>query len=519
MASQLPEIAQALLNPGIYPDQTAAVEIMQTQMSFIFLTGKYVYKLKKPVDLGYLDYTTLEKRHFFCRQEIILNRRLCPEMYLEVVPVTRSRNGFELNGSGEAVDYLVKMLYLPHERMLNNLLERSRATPEMIESVAHKMAEFHKRAETNASISEYGRLEAVKINTDENFSQTEKYIDSAITAGQYRRIKDYSYGFLQEKSALFSSRAISGKIRDCHGDLHSQHICFTNGICIFDCIEAVDRFRYCDVASEIAFLAMDLDHYGRADLSRSFSDSYIEKSRDYEIKELLKFYKCYRAYVRGKVNCFKYDDPYIPDEERKQTLNLIRSYFELADSYAGPKPRLFITVGLVGSGKSTLAQALAKRMGLTMLSSDIIRKQLAGILPTEHRFEDMESGIYSAEFSQKTYQKMYSDAGAILKNGDSVILDATFLKADERTKASTLAQTAGADFFVIECRLDEDNTQKRLTQRLKNTAVSDGRWEIYEPQKRKFEPVTEFLPEQIFSIDSSKDLTDQITSIIRQISV
>jgi uncharacterized protein len=518
MASQLPEAAQALLNPGIYPDKTTSVEMMQTQMSFIFLTGKYVYKLKKPVDLGFLDYTTLDRRRFFCEQEVELNRRLCPEVYLGVIPVTRQKTGLALGKSGETVDFTVKMLYLPQDCMLNVLLERNRVQPEMLERVAQKLADFHSRAATNAWISSFGRLEAVKVNTDQNFSQTLPYLDKAVTSGQINRLKNYTDDFYTRQAGLLRQRAEQQKIRDCHGDLHAQHICFSDNIYIYDCIEFSDRFRYCDVASEIAFLAMDLDHHGRADLSRAFVEAYISASGDRQIKDLLKFYKIYRAHVRGKVGCFKYNDHYISEMERKQTLEAARGYFELADSYAHPRPRLFITVGLVGSGKSTLAQTISKRLGLSVLSSDIIRKQLAGIAPTEHRFEEIDSGIYSAEFSQKTYRKMFAEAEVILKDGDSVIMDATFLKAEERRKAAALAQATGADFFVIECRLDEAKTRQRLTQRLKNTAISDGRWEIYEPQKRKFEPVTEFPAGQVFSIDSARNLPEQVGNIIDRIS-
>jgi len=518
MASQLPEIAQAMLNPSIYPDKTAGVEIMQTQMSFIFLTGKYVYKLKKPVNLGYLDYTTLEKRRLFCEKEVELNRRLCPQAYLGMVPVTREKTGLALGGKGEIVDYTIKMLYLPQDRMLNVLLDRNRVQPEMLEQVAQKLADFHSRAATNPAIRSFGEPAAVKVNTDENFSQTLPYIGKIVSTGQFERLKTYTETFYQRHTGLFDRRAAEGRIRDCHGDLHTQHICFADGIYIYDCIEFNDRFRYCDVASEVSFLAMDLDHYGRADLSRAFIQAYIAASGDPQIQDLLKFYKIYRAHVRGKVGCFKSDDPYISEVERKQTVDGARGYFELADSYARLRPRLFITVGLVGSGKSTFAQVLAKRLGLTVLSSDIIRKKLARIAPTEHRFEEMESGIYSAEFSQKTYQKMFGDAEAILKEGDSVILDATFLKAAQRRRAALLAQSANADFFVVECWLDEDNTRQRLTQRLKNTAVSDGRWEIYEPQKRKFEPVTEFAPGQVFTVDSAQNISEQVSRIISQIS-
>jgi uncharacterized protein len=316
---------------------------------------------------------------------------------------------------------------------------------------------------------------------------------------------------------VFKARASAGKIRDCHGDLHSQHICFANEISIFDCIEFNDRFRYCDVASEIAFLAMDLDHFGRADLSRAFTDAYINISHDEQIREVLKFYKCYRAYVRGKVGCFKYADPYISDAEKQLTLRMTRGYFELAASYARSKPALFITVGLVGSGKSTLAQLLAKRLGLTVISSDIVRKQIASIPATEHHFNEMETGIYSEDFTRLTYDRLYFEAEKILKQGDSVILDASFIKASERGRALELALKLQADFFILECRLDEASTRQRLAKRLKNRSVSDGRWEIYEPQKKKFDPVTEVDLPGYFLFDSALPLEEQIDKVIGRI--
>jgi uncharacterized protein len=517
MMAPLPEVVQALLDPKIYPENTLTVDMIQTQMSFIFLTGKYVYKLKKAVNLGYLDYTSLEKRRFFSQQEVFLNRRLSPDVYLGVIPVNKNYRGISLNGEGEIIDYLVKMLYLPQNRMMNILLDRNRVTPEMIEQLAQKLVDFHTIAATNPDISTYGDIKTIQINTNENFSQTEKYLGSTITLDQFRNIQEYTDRTLLENVSIFRQRAVTGKIKDCHGDLHSQHICFTHILSIFDCIEFNDRFRYCDVASEIAFLAMDLDHYGRADLSRKFTDSYINISRDEQIKEVLKFYKCYRAYVRGKVNSFKSEDPYISETERKMALNTARSYFELAGSYSRSKPRLFITVGLVGSGKSTLAKTLARRLGLTVISSDVTRKQMASIPLTEHHFDQMESGIYSENFTRLTYDSLYVEAEKILKRGDSVILDASFISNGERNRASALAANTGVDFYILECRLDETNTRHRLAKRLKNISISDGRWEIYEPQKKKFEPVLETNSGHYFLIDSALPLEERVDEIMSKI--
>lgn len=331
--TEQPALVQTLLKPEIYPHHPQKVELVQTQMSFLFLTGDYVYKVKKPVNLGYLDYTTLEKRRFFCRQEVGLNRRLCPEVYLEVVPIVNRAGQIYLGGEGEAIEYAVKMKQLPADRMMDKLLPQNMVTPEMVARVADKLAAFHGKAGTSTDISSYGKIEAIKINADENFDQTKKYIDISISASIYNRIKTYTDGFLKSNKSLFSKRIKDKKIRDCHGDLHAAHVCLTDGVCIFDCIEFNDRFRYGDVASEVAFLAMDLDRFQHANLSRSFVDAYVRLSRDKELPGLLNFYKCYRAYVRGKVSSFMRDDPYIPEKEKKDAMAAARMYFKLAESY------------------------------------------------------------------------------------------------------------------------------------------------------------------------------------------
>jgi len=517
MVLKLPKVVKALLDPKAYPETPEQIELVQTQMSFVFLADDYVYKVKKPVNLGYLDYTSLDKRHFYCQREVELNRRLCPEVYLGVVPVTRGKGGIRIGGQGEVIEYAVKMRRLPQEAMMDVLLARNQVLPEMVAGIAQKLVEFHQRAETNASISAFGELSAIAKNTDENFTQTEKYIGNTISREKYQHIKDYTDNFMKKNTFLFRKRVTDGKIRDCHGDLHAAHICFTDGICIYDCIEFNDRFRYCDVASEIAFLAMDLDHYGRADLSRSFVSAYVDMSQDRELQELVTFYKCYRAYVRGKVESFKLDDPYITKAEKSRTLDIASSYFDLADSYIRSKPILFITTGLVGTGKTVLAQALAKKLGLVVISSDVIRKQLASIPLTEHRFEEVDSGIYSPEFSRRTYDKMFSQAKDVLSEGGSVILDASFIKAEERLKAKRLAGEVGADFFIVECSLDEESIKQRLAHRLEEGSTSDGRWEIYKPQKRRFEPVVEIPPQNHVIIDTSAPVEKTIRQVLDRI--
>jgi hypothetical protein len=330
---ELPELVQALLDPRAYPEPPARVELVQTQISYVFLAGDLVYKVKKPVDMGFLDYSTLEKRLALCRKEVELNRRLCLEAYLGVAAVTLEKGAYKVEGKGEPLEYAVKMRRLPTGSMMDVLLVQGRVTPAMVGRVAQTIADFHARAATSDEINRLGGLAAVIKNTEENFEQTEKYFGVIIAPRTFERIRDYTRRFIQINRPLFQRRAAAGRIRDCHGDLHAAHVCFCENICIYDCIEFIDRLRYTDVAADMAFLAMDLDHYNRADLAGVFVERYVEASGDRELLELLEFYKCYRAYVRGKVGCFQYDDPLISPEDKGKIVAAARSYFELAESY------------------------------------------------------------------------------------------------------------------------------------------------------------------------------------------
>lgn len=333
----MPELSALLLALSTsepYPHHPQHVELIQTRISAVFLAGDYVYKVKKPVCLDFLDFTTLDKRYFYCQQEVMLNKRLCPRMYLGVVPITEDGGEFRIEGEGNVIEYAVKMLRLPHGRMMNRLLDNGRITPWMVEKVASKLAEFHKNAQLNEQLAIIGGIDTVTRNNMENMAETEPYVGNTISLEQYERIKNYNYSFLIDNAWLFVKRVADGRIRDCHGDLHTEHICFTNGLCIYDCIEFNDRFRYIDVASEVAFLAMDLDFHGYADLSKDFVNAYVQASGDEESLELLDFYKCYRACVRGKVESFELGDADILQDEKERASAIARRYFMLADYYA-----------------------------------------------------------------------------------------------------------------------------------------------------------------------------------------
>ncbi len=506
----LPDFVQAMLDPAFYPERPQTVQLLQTQMSFVFIAGPSVYKVKKPVNLGYLDYSDLESRRGFCERETVLNRRLCPEVYLGVVPIIRRNGQFALGGDGEIVEYSVKMKSLPEDKMLNVLLARNEVAPSMIDGLSQKVADFHKIAESTTEISAFGDLKVIKGNCLENFDQTEKSVGRAVSLEKYQRIKSFTLDFLASNESLFQRRVEGKKIRDCHGDLHAAHICFTDGICIYDCIEFNDRFRYGDVASEVAFLAMDLDHYGRADLSLRFVDGYVHLTGDRELLDVLRFYKCYRAYVRGKVESFKLDDKYLPKLDRDDALKVASHYFDLASFYSRSRPSLLITAGVTGTGKTTAALAIARRTGFAVISSDIIRKELAGIPLTERRHDILDTGLYSAEFTRRTYDTMLGQARDMLARKQSVILDATFARRADRNQARMTAADAGADFLVLDFRGSRETIARRLKARSRGLSVSDGRIEILDPQMERFEQVDEVPENSRVVFDLSRKTEDNI---------
>lgn len=517
--AELPPLVRAMLNPALYPDPAPKVELVQTHISFVFLAGDFVYKVKKPVDFGFLDFTTLERRHHFCQREVELNRRLAPDIYLGVVPITCDGDRFAIDGPGQVVEYAVKMRRLPQERMMDEMLARGVVTAAMVERLARLLADFHARAEHGDEVSAYGDLPAIVQNTEENFDQTEKYIGVSITQDAYDAIAAYTRRFIAENGALFAKRRAQGRIRDCHGDLHSAHICLDDGIYIYDCIEFNERFRCSDVAVEVAFLAMDLDYHGCSELSDAFVAAYVAESGDAELYPLLNFYKCYRAYVRGKVISFLLDDPAMPAPERERVIVAIaRRYFDLAYGYS-LSPALIIMSGLPGTGKSTVAQALGQRLSFPIFSSDAMRKELAGIPPTEHHFEPLDRGIYSPDFTQRTYQALLDAARPLLAQGRSAILDASYRRADARRQAQALAQEMGAKLFAVECVLDEETVRERLAQRLAEEGViSDGRWEIYVAHQADFEPVVEAPPGGHLVVDTAGPVPGIVDTLLERMA-
>jgi len=327
------QVVEALIKPEAYDGETGQIELKQTHISFVFLTGNFVYKVKKAVDFGFLDFSTLEKRRFFCEKELELNRRLCGDMYLEVVPITKS-DVIKIGGEGETVEYAVKMKRMPEDKIMTRLLEEDKVDKKVVDRMAKIIAEFHLKAETEKRIGEFGSLPMIETNWRENFEQSEEFVGETISMENYRLIHGRIDGFMKRNAAFFAKRVAENQIRECHGDIHSGNIFVVDRIYIFDAIEFNERFRFCDVASDIAFLAMDLDFKDRRDLSKFFVERYVKYSGDRELEKLLMFYKCYRAYVRGKVVSFRLNDPSVDKKEKVAAKKEAKAYFELATSYA-----------------------------------------------------------------------------------------------------------------------------------------------------------------------------------------
>jgi aminoglycoside phosphotransferase family enzyme len=327
------QVVEALMKPEAYDEQPGKIELTQTHISFVFLTENYAYKVKKAVDFGFLDFTTLEKRRFFCEKELELNRRLCGGMYLEVVPINKLA-AIKIKGEGQTVEYAVKMKRIPQEKMMNNLLEENKVDKELIDRIAKIIAEFHSKAETNGRISKFGSLAIIETNWKENFDQTRRFVGKTISMEDFELISEKVDRFMKRAVPIFEERIRQGRVRDCHGDIHSGNIFVADRIYVFDAIEFNERFRYSDVASDIAFLAMDLDSKGRADLSDFLIKRYIKYSGDEKLTRILPFYKCYRAYVRGKVSSFKLEDPCVSSKEREAAKREAEAYFQLASGYA-----------------------------------------------------------------------------------------------------------------------------------------------------------------------------------------
>jgi uncharacterized protein len=498
-------MVESLMYASEWSPDDLPIEMIQTHISVVLLGRHHVLKLKKPVDFGFLDYTTLEKRRRACEAEVDLNRRLCPDIYLAVQPVTEVDGEAHLSAEGRVIDYGVWMKRLPADRMLDRMVAEGAVNEATIDRVAGRLSQFHRQARRGPEVYAYGRPNAIRRNWEENFTQTARYVGRTITPQSYDAIRDWVARWMVNSDELLRSRVRDDRICDGHGDLRCESICVTDGICIFDCIEFNNRFRCGDVASEVAFLEMDLYVRGRPDLGYYFSECYRRHTGDHELFSLMPFYRCYRAYVRGKVLSFRLDEPEFSEEERRAAATRATNYFKLARRYAAPleRPTVIAVMGLSGTGKTSVARSIAVELGLQVVSSDARRKEL--FKQAAHQ-EGYGEGIYGPEANRLTYQALLDRGRDLFEENRGVILDATFQRADDRRRARELASALGAEWRLIECQMAPDLLRSRLANRT-DDGLSDATWETYLRQREQFEPVTESAGATHLPLDNSGSLS------------
>jgi aminoglycoside phosphotransferase family enzyme/predicted kinase len=510
------EVRKAMSEPAFYPHPVTAVELRETHISVVFLTGTYAYKIKKPVDLGFLDFTTLEKRRHYCWQELLLNRRLSDNVYLDVIAVTADELGLAMNGKGPVVEYAVKMRQLPDDLRMDRLVQKKEIDDQRICTLASRLFGFYDRAPCGHEIANLGAWETVRVNCEENFRQTESVAGKFFNAKLFKIVQAATLSFLHRRQDLFQKRCDSGKIRDCHGDLKVEHIYFENGLQIIDCIEFNDRFRYSDTSADLAFLVMDLDFKGFSDIGAKLLSAYVLRSHDRDMFVLMDFYKCYRACVRIKVNCLRLQDGELAAYERHRLERDTLRYLELAYRYAVQFSRqtVWVVCGMPATGKSSLGQALGQALGAIVFNSDAIRKALFGLAPTQQQVVPFQAGIYSNQATSRTYSRLCMLAYEELKKGHSVILDASFSKTEQRREVMRLAKDMDCQLIFVECRACLETIRKRLLQRESRPEVSDARLSHLHQFQRNFEPLEEIEEDIHLQVDTQVPIESNIQQIL-----
>ena len=513
-------LVQALLDPACYPHRPSRIEMVQTHISTVFLADELVYKLKKPVRFSFLDYSTLALRQHYCHEEVRLNRRLAPTVYLGVVPVWRRDERYWVGetrpppAQTEAVivDYLVKMRRLPAERTLGALLAAGHITPENMQAISQRLCSFHATASTDLA-AQYGTPEVVWQALADNFQETRPFIGQTISQPQFNAIKTFSQNFLDQHRSLFFDRIRTGRVRDGHGDLRCDHVYLLDeGITIVDCIEFSPRLRTCDVASELAFLAMDVELHGAPALAASLIQHYQAETQDEALLDLLPFYQSYRAYVRGKVASLKSSEPEVPPAEQAQARQHAQQAFRLAARYARGQlgAVLFVVCGRIGTGKSTVSQLLSEHTGFPVFNSDVIRKRLVGLEPTRRGGSPYGAGIYTEELNQQTYAQLRAQAEEQLRTGQGVIIDATCKSRNERTAFLELGARLNVPVCFLECQARPAEVERRLHEReQRGDAVSDATWAIAQQAWDDFPAFTDLPRSAVHHVIDTQDTVEE----------
>ena len=506
----LPALIRQMTEPAFYSHPVKEpIQCIQTHISYVLLTGDYAYKVKKPMNFGFLDFSTLEKRQHFCAEELRLNQRGAAELYLAVIPITQTGDRFQLDGAGEAIEYTVKMRQFPQSSLFTEVFDRGELTAPLLKQLARVLADFHAQGSTNDYIRSFGTVEKIRQAIDENYEQTMQYVGGPQTQQQLDETRQYTDRLFAEQQALFERRIAQNWIRECHGDVHLRNIALGSDdpgqdkIWLFDCIEFNEPFRFVDVMFDIAYIIMDLDARDRRDLSNLFLNAYLEQTGDWEGLQVLPLYLSRQSYVRAKVTSFLLNDPAVPAATKQEAATTAARYYRLAWEYTQPQQgRLFLMSGLSGSGKSTVARQLAQQLGAIHLRSDAVRKHLAGI-PLEAHGSD---NLYTPEMTQKTYDRLLHLGITLATQGYTVILDAKYDRQPMRRSAIDQATAHHLPLQILHCTAPLAVLKERLHQRQDD--ISDATADLL-PQQH-MDDFSDAEQPYVMALDTTQDLTAQL---------
>jgi len=505
-------LLQALREPRCYPHTVGTVRLIETHISWVLLTGIYVYKIKKPVALGFVDFSSLERRRHYCAEELRLNRRLAPQLYLEVVPITGNVEFPEVGGRGKPIEYALKMREFKQEDLLANRLSQGQLLAQHFDAIADACVSFHARSASADESTQYGTADALLAAAVDNFHTIERRLSGNGMHLRLAALKRWTHEEYARQRANFAKRKDAARIRECHGDLHLGNIALVDGQpVIFDCIEFNADFRWIDVMNEMAFVTMDLAARSRPDFAFRLLNRYLEGSGDYEGLRVLRFYLVYRALVRAKIDCIRARQPDLPPGTDTREWQDFVAYVQLAESLAQPRPRvLAITYGLSGSGKTLASQHALEQVHAIRVRSDVERKRLYELQPNESSSSAIDSGIYGAQASHRTYERLAETATVCIEAGFPVIVDAAFLRRETRQRFRDLAASLAARFAIISCSASERELHARVELRHRTGEdASEAGLEVLRHQQQSVEGLDDTERAAAISVDTGDPITLQ----------
>ena len=500
-------LVEALHNSQAYEHPVVAVHVIQTHTAWVLLTGRYAYKIKKPVDFSFLDFSTLGKRRHWCEEEVRLNRRFAPDIYLGVTEIRGTLEQPHTGGSGPVLEYAVHMRQFPDKQLLSELAEDKHLEASHIDQLIEKIATFHQTTDQAAPDSDYGQPNHIHHWASENFRYILPHLHTDEEHGQLERIQQWTNEQRQQLDRYFVHRKHHGFIRECHGDLHLRNLTIIDGdVTPFDCIEFNAELRWIDVMSEVAFLIMDLDERGYPHFGNRFLNGYLQLTGDYEGLKLLPYYLVYRALVRAKVAILRQQQVSPQSQDYLESTNEYRHYMQFALHHVDKEsPALFITYGLSGSGKSTLARALNQTSGIIQIRSDIERKRLGDLKAGERSEFEVDAGLYASNRTEETYQRLAELAAFVIQAGFPVLLDATFLKEKHRDLMRQLADTLQVRFLILHCVAPKTMLEQRIQVRQEiGQDPSDATLEVLNAQLNKAQPLRPDEQNLTLTVDTSQ---------------